>query len=335
MRQRLINLGQAELWNEAITGLECAVGHTHDYCHVMSKAAKMETFLYALEDADYRLACPLSVRRKEPNSIDLVTPFSFGGVVSSFPKESAEALEREWEKFCGEQGVVTAYIAQHPCQSIGSTSWFDNFHCRQKCFVLDLRQPLDDVWNAFSATHRYEIRKNGSSVSLITGDRSRLTEALQRLYPPTLERVGANANYFLNMSSLSELCTLPDAYLVGAEFNGQIEAVSLFLCNSSCGEYFINAALTSGRKFSRNLIWEAVRHLHQHDVKWLNLGGGIHRGDTLEQFKRGFGGSESPLRSVHYIANAAEFERLCRKYCDSFPVAIDYFPPYWRSNVNE
>lgn len=335
MNRSLISLGQPELWNEAISNLEYAVGHTYEYCLSMSNASGLETFLYFVEDAPCKLICPLSIRKKEPDSIDLVTPFGFGGVVSSFSKESAEALKREWENFCCELKITTAYIAQHPCPDIGSNWRGDKVFCHQKCFVLDLLQPLDNLWKSFSKTHRYEIRKNAVLGSFIADDTDRLTEALKYLYPPTLERVGANSSYFLSMSTLSELCNLPNSYLVGTERNGQIEAVSLFLYSSSCGEYFINAATPSGRMFSRNLIWEAVRYLRQRGVKWLNLGGGIQLGDSLEQFKRGFGGLELPLCSARYIANQSEYERLCRKYCGAFPVTTEYFPPYWRHNVKK
>lgn len=336
MQRTIINLGQTELWSAAISKLDYAVGHTHDFCRIMAGASGLETFLYLVEEPPYKLVCPLSVRRKEPNSADLLSPFGFGGCLSSFPPKAAQALNEEWKLFCRDRGIVTTYIVQHPCPDIGLAPWFENIYSHHRCYIVDLRQPIENLWQSLSKTHRYEIRKcEASSGLVITKDKSDLEEALQRLYPSTIERVGASSVYNLSSSTLSELCNLPDSLLVGAGRGGEIEAVSLFLYSATCGEYFINAASPSGRLFSRKLIWESLCHLSQQGVKWCNLGGGIQPGDSLEQFKRGFGGAEAPLISGRYIADTAEYERLCLKYCDPASGETDFFPPYWRSNAKK
>jgi hypothetical protein len=332
MVQEVVQVHDVGRWEAALEGFEHAVGHTSSYCKIMARSSGLETFIYCVESPPYKLVCPLSLRRREPQISDLVTPYGFGGVLSSFPSDALGELNKKWQTFCSELNVVTAYIAQHPCFNIGTVPWKEDPESHHRCFLLDLHQPLECLWQSLSKTHRYEITKNATSANFIIDDKPRLIKALQSLYPLTLERTRASAVYHFDASVLMDLCNLPNTFLIGAEKSGNIEAVSLFLQSKTCGEYFINAALPSGRMFSRNLIWEALRYSHQHGVKWFNMGGGLRPGDSLEQFKRGFGGSALPVMSIRHVANSNEYERLCIKYCGTLDNR-EFFPAYWRNNA--
>jgi hypothetical protein len=55
----------------------------------------------------------------------------------------------------------------------------------------------------------------------------------------------------------------------------------------------------------------------------LNLGGGISRGDRLEEFKRGFANRELSWRSSEIVADPSAFARL-----SAGRDAGDFFPAY-------
>jgi hypothetical protein len=56
----------------------------------------------------------------------------------------------------------------------------------------------------------------------------------------------------------------------------------------------------------------------------LNLGGGINRGDPLEEFKRGFANRELPWHTSEIVCDRSAYERLAA----SHPGAGDFFPAY-------
>ena len=56
----------------------------------------------------------------------------------------------------------------------------------------------------------------------------------------------------------------------------------------------------------------------------LNLGGGIRRGDPLEEFKRGFANREEPWHTSEIICDRTAYERLSSGH----EADVGFFPAY-------
>jgi hypothetical protein len=59
----------------------------------------------------------------------------------------------------------------------------------------------------------------------------------------------------------------------------------------------------------KNVVARLVEHSAELGLP-LNLGGGLSRGDALEEFKRGFANREQPWHTSEIICDPAAYERL-------------------------
>jgi hypothetical protein len=73
----------------------------------------------------------------------------------------------------------------------------------------------------------------------------------------------------------------------------------------------------------KNVVAELVEHTAALGLP-LNLGGGLSRGDPLEEFKRGFANREQPWRTSELVCDPAAYARLSAGRDD----AGGYFPAY-------
>jgi hypothetical protein len=165
-------------------------------------------------------------------------------------------------------------------------------------------------------------------------DRDRLSAFFTRVYPDFIARRRAADVYKLSVESLDTLCASSQVIPVGAEENGEVVAVSLFGWTKACGDFLYNVSLPGAERYSAALIWEGVRHLIEKGVPVLNLGGGVVEGDTLDEFKRRFGGEARPLESVRQIYRPDVYEELCRRLGTEEQHATGYFPAYRSPRVS-
>jgi hypothetical protein len=183
-------------------------------------------------------------------------------------------------------------------------------------------------------THRYELRRCEERPDMeVVTDRDELRKVLLDLYPETVRRVGASAVYHFRSSSLERLADAEDSLLLGVKERESIHAVALFLFTAWAADYFLNASTLEGRKYSRLLVWAAIKALKQKHVAYLNLGGGIKPDDTLDQFKRRFGGEMVVGQVLKQVFNQDKYAYLCNKYGSVSDMETDYFPPYWKKVV--
>jgi hypothetical protein len=327
MDHQFISVSQYALWEEALEGIPHPFTHRREYCAAIADSSTLDTFLYLAKENGKKMICPLSVRMKEVGYPELVSPYGFGGIASTFPYEDSEKLYSEWTDFWKSKGFITAFILQHPMFRLEHTSFLHEYH---NLYILDLSLSLKELWALMGSTHRYEIRRfqRESGFRLIT-DKAELVQAVQELYPRTTKRVGASRVYHFSYHTLESLSKLPHALLLGVEEKHKITAVALFLYTPWSAEYFLNASTEEGRKYTRLLIWSAIEHLKDCGVAFLNLGGGVKPGDHLDNFKRRFGGKMVHGQILKQIINQENYDYLLKKYGKTVNASTDYFPAYW------
>jgi hypothetical protein len=141
-----------------------------------------------------------------------------------------------------------------------------------------------------------------------------------------MRRVKAGRHYEFSAATLERWALDPSSVVLAASLGDTVEAVSLFCVAGRTAEYHLNASSIRGRELTAQLIAGAITRLASASVGLLNLGGGVHPGDGLYQFKRRFNGTLRPVRAVCQIYNQAQYDELCHQ-AGSATVG-DWFPAY-------
>ena len=331
MQYKRISLIDKKEWDFALEGIRFTPSQTWTYCNAISRSSGQDTNLHVFETSSRKCLIPLSERSKEVDCLDLVSPYGFGGFSGDDELLSSPDFRDEILEVLASEGYITAYILQHPSHPLQEKVWGEFLSSSHVVYQLDLEKDIESLWAGLAKSHRYEVRKSqkNSSITFVT-DKKILTAYVAELYRETLKRVGASDVYNFSNETLGLLIGSENVFLVGVKDETGIQAVSLFLNGQGVSDYFLNASSEIGRSYSRSLIWSAVLHLKDNGVVKLNLGGGVKPGDSLDDFKRRFGGVKAVGQSVKVVFNREAYDRLCLKYCSRNNVEGGYFPPYWQ-----
>jgi hypothetical protein len=246
-------------------------------------------------DIDHTLGGSMSEARIDPASID----FSATGLVSLFIRHT---LAEPPLRGASERNVVQVADPALPAKSRGSD--------------------------------RNRINKNlrrGYRVSIVPGPE---TTAEQRAgflaaYEQTMRRTGAAERYFFGAAYFDLVLASPRTCLALAHApDGRVAAASILAGSDGFLHYYLSGSADSHLRDSpmKNVV-AALVELSGEEQMPLNLGGGIRRGDRLEEFKRGFANREQPWFSSEVVCDTEAYARLSRAR-----EAGEFFPAYRAPN---
>ena len=169
--------------------------------------------------------------------------------------------------------------------------------------------------------------RNGYELSLTPGPE---TSGAQRAgflaaYQQTMRRTGAAERYFFGAPYFDRILESPRTWLALAESpDGTIAAASIAASSDGYLHYYLSGSADSHLRDSpmKNVVASLVE-LAGELGEPLNLGGGISRGDRLEEFKRGFANRELPWHTSEIVADRAAYEHLA-----GAALSGDFFPAY-------
>jgi hypothetical protein len=169
--------------------------------------------------------------------------------------------------------------------------------------------------------------RNGYELSLVPGPE---TSAAQRAgflaaYEQTMRRTGASERYFFGADYFDRILEFRRSWLALAHApGGEIAAASIATVSDGYLHYYLSGSADSHLRDSpmKNVVASLVELSAELELP-LNLGGGISRGDRLEEFKRGFANRELPWRSSEIVADPSAYARL-----SAGRDAGDFFPAY-------
>ncbi|WP_156816826.1 hypothetical protein [Desulfovibrio oxyclinae] len=340
MKHELIPLTDEERWCRALDGMATPLAHSHAYCKALSLSVEYELFLYRCDGDGGKAVCPLGVRRLSATAPpELFSPYGSGGFVTTWPSNKGHSFFAEWTDFCRREGFATAYIVQNPAIELPTDMVHEFEEQPQVVYLLDLTPPLKDMFSSLNKTHRYEIRKvDRDHTVTIAHSTPVLHEAFLELYPQTMQRVGASDCYDFSRETLKAFLEIPEMVPVGVIVGGKVEAVSLFILPEGNGrgdcnvmEYFLSASTSAGRKYSRNIIWNALEMQKKRGAGLLNLGGGVAPGDGLDRFKQRFNAVPCNLKALKQVVLSTEYKQLCLSAGVDSNSQDGYFPPYWKN----
>lgn len=321
----LCNSRDKTAWNQALKGIDVSVYFTWEYISILEANYPNGIQLLKIHNNSSGLIAIYSKRSKNQISYDIFSPYALDGV--HIWGKTDEVIS-EFVGYLANNKIVTYYLTSHPGFQYTEIPIFAPY---RTIYTLNLTQDSSVLWRNLNVNHRYEINKFSKQNYEIITNKAQLKAPLVDLYRETFERVNANNAYNFNSKYLNTLLDSDVTYASGALIDAKIECVIIILIKNNWAEYYINASSNIGRNATRALIWSAILELKEIGIKFLNLGGGIHENDNLDQFKKKFGGTKSSLFLFKGIASSTEFEKLCNEFNVSTETT-NYFPPYWVNN---
>jgi hypothetical protein len=264
--------------------------------------------------------------REWRGSIDIATLIGHSG--ASLIPNSAAPLAL-WHEYAAAQGWVAGYIQLSTSVDLSGQAVAGEVVDLNDWFVLDLRP--ENLLETFAEIVRRKVQRGSRDGFVIVDDRSTLSESLRQLFPTAMERVDARSHYQFAPETLDRWALDPSSIVLGASLENAVEAVSVFLVAGDEAEYHINGCTERGRRLAAWLIWNAIVRLKAKGVRTLHLGGGVKRGDGLDQFKRKFRGTPKTLHAVRQIYDRAKYLELCR--LADVPSTHHWFPAYRAAGV--
>ena len=164
---------------------------------------------------------------------------------------------------------------------------------------------------------RRQIRRNleaGYDLELVPGPE---TSPAQRagfvdLYEETMRRTAAAEHYFFGRAYFDAILAAERTWLaLAADPDGELAAASLATVSDGYLHYYLSGSADARLADSpmKNVVALLVDHAEELGLP-LNLGGGISRGDALEEFKRGFANREEQWFTSEVVCDPDAYARL-------------------------
>jgi len=294
-------------------------GQSWHYAWALS-ASGVRPKLAVVRSGGARMLLPF-YEREWQGSIDIATLIGPSG--ASILPDSTAPLSL-WHEYAAAQRWVAGYIQLSTSVDLRADAVAGDLVDLNEWFVLDLRP--ENLLETFAESVRQKVQRCGRDGTVLVDDRSTLVESTRRLFPAAMERVDARPHYHFSPETLDRWTLDPSSIVLGASVANSVEAVSVFSVAGDAAEYHINACSERGRGFAAWLIWNAIVRLKANGVRTLHLGGGVTRGDGLDQFKRRFRGTPKTLRAVRQIYDRPRYLELCR--LANVPPTHHWFPAY-------
>jgi Acetyltransferase (GNAT) domain len=257
---------------------------------------------------DLELVAPLVVREIGGGpERDGVSPYSFPGLVERDGSPPTTVAIEPSEIDFSETGLVSVFIrhtlGEPPLR--GTTP-------RNVVQIADPQLPPKS-----RPSDRRQIRRNledGYRLELVPGPK---TTSGQRagfvdVYEQTMRRTDAAPHYFFGAAYFDRILEAESSALVLAHApDGTLAAASLAVVSDGFLHYYLSGSADShlGDSPMKNIVARLVEHSAELGLP-LNLGGGISRGDALEEFKRGFANREEAWRTSEIVCDPAAYQRL-------------------------
>lgn len=288
------------------------------------------THTLRIEIGNAELFAPLLVREiPGTHVLDAISPYGYPGLARSQSasrnieppmgasrlQSTLRAEEIEW----ADTGLVSLFLRHTlgPPPLAGAAE-------RNVVQIADPKLPAKS-----RASDRNRINRNrrdGYAVELLPGPQ---TSGEQRAgflaaYEQTMRRAGAAERYFFSAAYFDRVLTSDRSWLALAYApGGDVAAASITVRSDGFLHYYLSGSADAHLRASpmKNVVAVLVELSAEQGLP-LNLGGGIARGDRLEEFKRGFANREQAWHTSEIVCDRAAYDRLSagREAGGFFPV---------------
>jgi hypothetical protein len=177
---------------------------------------------------------------------------------------------------------------------------------------------------------RRQVRKNleaGYDVRLVAAAETSADQraAFLDLYEQTMRRTVAADHYFFGAAYFDRILEAERTWLALAlDPDREPAAASIATVSDGYLHYYLSGSADSRLRDSpmKNVVTRLVEHSSELGMP-LNLGGGLSRGDALEEFKRGFANREQTWHSSEIVCDPEKYA-----YLSGGRAAGPFFPAY-------
>ena len=343
------NIADAKRWSTLVESSPIPdVYYLPEYARASAEMELAEPLAVIAGAASSRMLAPLLLRRMSAmidgsvvEWLDASTPYGYGGLLSLSASDlihpqHIRVFVDQLSTWCADRNVVCCVIRLHPL--IGQQGWFQptdywrdrlQLHSRGATSSVELShwdEKLDQP-ASLRRDRRADMRLAGRNLRITwnTGDDDDADIRLSifsTLYDGLLHRNAAESFYSFPQSHFTKLKTLGTRLGLALAWHGD-EPVggNLFLAGPRYAHGHLAGTNDMGRKYGAStfLIVEGARWARLRGCELLHLGGGTRPGDSLEDFKRTFGGSSHVYRFVTLIADRKRFDEICNLPNPSWP----------------
>jgi hypothetical protein len=259
------------------------------------------------------LSAPLVVREiPGTERVDAVSPYGYpglatevdhpqGGSMSGAPPLDPAAID------FGPTGLVAAFIRH----ALGEPP-LSGASERNVVQISDPGEPAKS-----RGSDRNQINRNrraGYGVRIVAGAETTTEDRAGFLtaYEETMRRTNADERYFFGAAYFDRILEADSAWLALCEApGGGIAAGSVTVESDGFLHYYLSGSTDSSYRDSpmKNIVAALVELAAERSLP-LNLGGGITRGDRLEEFKRGFANREQAWRTSEIVCDSDAYAHL-------------------------
>jgi hypothetical protein len=281
--------------------------------------AEGATHTLRIESGESELLAPLIVRGiPGSDRIDAISPYGYPGIsthrsgadcgvdhtpAGSIPQSAIDPHAVDFSR----TGLVSLFLRH----SLGEPALAG---ARERNVV----QIADPALPAKSrGSDRNQINRNlrrGYEVRLVPGPDTTEAERAGFLaaYEQTMRRTEAAERYFFAAAYFDRILESPRTWLdLALAPNGEVAAASIAARSDGFIHYYLSGSADSHLRDSpmKNVV-AALVGLSAEEGLPLNLGGGIARGDRLEEFKRGFANREQAWLTSEIVCDEDAYARL-------------------------
>jgi len=322
------------------------VYYSPEYAEATAEIEQTEPIALVAGPPSCRILAPLLIRRtpatikiSRSEWLDASTPYGYGGLLglSGHPHPDAlHAFLYQLNDWCLGRGLVCCVIRLHPLTA--QNLWFHTndywseqlqIHSRGTTSSIELAQwdgGLDQPCG-LRRDRRADLRLATSTLrtTWTTGEAHDSTQSLNiflALYEKLIERNGADRffrfpeSYFVKLKMLGSRLGIALTWYRDEPVGG-----NLFLAGPRYAHGHLAATNDIGRKYGAStfLIIEGARWARRRGCELLHLGGGMRPGDSLDDFKRSFGGPSHVYHYVTFVADRKRFDEICKLPFASWP----------------
>ncbi len=293
--------------------------------------AEGATHTLRIEAAEVELLAPLIVREVPgTGERDAISPYGYPG----FSAGSTTASEIDHTRV-GSKSAAALDPAGVDWSATGLVSVFVRhtlgappLACAKQRNVVQIADP--QLPRKSRASDRNQVNKNrraGYEVRLVSGSETTPADrgAFRAAYEQTMRRAGAAERYFFATAYFDRILESPHTWLALADSpGGEVAAASVAVRSDGFLHYYLSGSVDAQLRDSpmKNVVSALVDFAAEQGLP-LNLGGGISRGDRLEEFKRGFANREQAWHSSEIVCDPTAYARLSAGHG-----AAGYFPAY-------
>jgi hypothetical protein len=274
------------------------------------------THTLRVESGDAELLAPLIVRPiPGEQGVDATSPYGYPGLSFRSPS-SIEPAEIDFSA----TGLVSVFIRHTLAEPPFAEALERN--------VVQIADPELPPKSRPSDRNRINRnRRDGYEVETIPGSETSPDQRAGFLaaYEQTMHRTGAAERYFFGAAYFDRILESDRAWLTLAIApDGAVAAASIAVRSDGFLHYFLSGSADASLRDSpmKNVVAALIERSAEQGLP-LNLGGGLSRGDRLEEFKRGFANREQAWRCSEIVCDREAYDRLSARHDPA-----GFFPAY-------